>query len=87
MTFPVGFPMNFACGKPAKKASNGNHATAGCCNCYKCKPVARCPVCNQVTVGRWDKWNVEGQLYHMLSIVITSIDVVNFSIRKMGLLH
>lgn len=34
-----------------QKIGNGDHMTAGCCDCCKCELVAKSPDCDHVTMG------------------------------------
>lgn len=52
-TFPSSFLTDFAWGKPVGKVTDCDYRIMGCCNCHKCKPVAKHPDCNcdDITIG------------------------------------
>lgn len=48
------YPIDFVCGKLARKVKNADHVITRCCNYCECKPIAKCPDRDHVTI--WMQW-------------------------------
>lgn len=60
VTFPVIFPIDFACGKLAGKVAYGDHVAMGHCNCRKCNLDAKHPNHNHITVEALQQLEFQG---------------------------